>query len=177
MLALKNVGKSFITSIVNERERNGKFTSFDDFVYRLKDTDINKRQVEALIKAGAFDSLGKKRSQLFYIYEKALENAISISKTTANGQIDITQLFSEEELSETLPKIEYPDVSEFPTKELLLFEKEILGMCFSGKILDSYSKHLSDLKPMSISNIINNDDLVEKSTVKIAGIIVSRSIK
>lgn len=177
LLALKNVGRSFISSIVNERERNGKYKSFDDFVYRLKDTDINKRQVEALIKAGAFDSLGKKRSQLYYVYEKALENAISISKTTANGQLDITQLFSEEELMDTLPKIEYPDVPEFPTKQLLLFEKEILGMSFSGKILDSYIKHLSVLKPRDISDIINDENLIDKTRVQVAGIIVGRSIK
>ncbi|MBQ7352976.1 MAG: DNA polymerase III subunit alpha [Clostridia bacterium] len=177
LLALKNVGRNFISSIVYEREKNGKYKSFDDFVYRLKDTDINKRQVESLIKAGAFDSLGKKRSQLYYTYEIALDNAISIAKTTKNGQIDITQLFSEEELAETLPKIIYPDVKEFPTKELLLFEKEVLGMCFSGKILDSYDKHLSKFKIEPISSIIDDENLTDKSLKSIAGIIVSRSIK
>lgn len=177
LLALKNVGRNFIYSIVHEREKNGKYKSFDDFVYRLKDTDINKRQVESLIKAGAFDSLGKKRSQLYYTYEIALDNAISIAKTTKNGQIDITQLLSEEELAETLPKITYPDVNEFPTKELLLFEKEVLGMCFSGKILDSYDKHLSKFKIEPISNIIGDENLTDKAPKSVAGIIVSRSIK
>ena len=177
LLALKNVGRNFISSIVNEREKNGKYKSFDDFVYRLKDTDINKRQVESLIKAGAFDSLGKKRSQLFYTYETTLDNAISIAKTTKNGQIDITQLFSEEELAETLPKTTYPDVKEFPIKELLLFEKEVLGMCFSGKILDSYNKHLSKFKIEPISNIIDDDNLIDRTPKSVAGIIVSRSIK
>ena len=111
------------------------------------------------------------------MFEKALDNAVSISKTTANGQIDITQLFSEEELSESLPKIVYPDVSEFSTKELLLFEKDVLGMCFSGKILDSYSKHLNKLNPKPISDIISDENLTEKASANVAGIIVSRSIK
>ena len=78
---------------------------------------------------------------------------------------------------DTLPKIEYPDVPEFPTKQLLLFEKEILGMSFSGKILDSYIKHLSVLKPRDISDIINDENLIDKTRVQVAGIIVGRSIK
>ena len=177
LLALKNVGRNFITSIVEERMANGKFESFDDFVYRLKDSDINKRQVEALIKSGSFDSLGKFRSQLYRVYEAAIDGAHSISKTTANGQLDITQLMTGEEIANTIPKIDYPDIPEFLMKDMLLFEREILGLCFSGHILDSYDKHLSVLKPKEISKIISDETLRDKSPVSIAGLIISKSVK
>ncbi|MBE6673699.1 MAG: DNA polymerase III subunit alpha [Ruminococcaceae bacterium] len=177
LLALKNVGRSFITSIVEERIQNGRYESFDDFVYRLKDTDINKRQVEALIKAGAFDSLGKYRSQLYRVYETAIDGAHSISKTTANGQLDITQLMTGEEIAGTIPKIDYPDLPEFSMKDLLLFEREVLGLCFSGHILDSYDKHLAVLKPMEINSILSSDTLRDRSNVSIAGLVISRVVK
>ena len=177
LLALKNVGISFISSIVEEREANGKYESFDDFVYRLKDADINKRQVEALIKSGAFDTFGKKRSQLYRVYESAIDGAHSISKTTANGQLDITQLMTGEEVANTIPKIEYPDVQEFSMKDLLLYERDVLGLCFSGHILDSYTSHLEVLKPKEINMILSDELLRDRTNVSIAGLITSRVVK
>ncbi len=177
LLALKSVGVSFISSIIEERNRNGLYESFDDFVYRLRDTDINKRQVEALIKSGAFDVFGKKRSQLYRVYEAAIDGAHSISKTTAHGQLDITQLMTGEEIANTIPKIEYPDLPEFPMKDLLLYEREILGLCFSGHILDSYDMHLKVLKPREINTILNDEDLRDRSRVSVAGLITSRVVK
>ena len=177
LLALKNVGRSFITSIVEERSKNGKYKDFDDFLYRLKGTDMNKRQLESLIKAGAFDSFGKKRSQLTYVYESALDSVQRISKTSLTGQLDIMQLLSQEDQENAVPKIEYPDVAEFSKKDILLNEREILGMCFSGHILDSYTKHIAVIEPTTISQIINNDQLCDKSNTKIVGLITQKSVK
>ena len=177
LLAIKNVGVSFISSIVEERSRNGLYESFDDFVYRLKDADINKRQVEALIKSGAFDVFGKKRAQLFRVYEAAIDGAHSISKTTANGQLDITQLMTGEEIASTMPKIDYPDIPEFNMKDMLLFEREFLGLCFSGHILDSYDKHLAELKPREINTILSDEYIRDRSYVSVAGLITSRTVK
>ncbi len=177
LLALKNVGRNFISAIVKNRCENGKFDSFDDFIFRLKDSDMNKRQVESLIKAGAFDSLGKYRSQLLYVFESAIDSAQSISRTTAHGQLDITQLMSGEEIAGTIPKIQFPDVQEMSQKELLLFEKEILGMCFSGHILDSYQNHLMKLSPKPISDILNDEEIRDRTLVKVAGLITARSVK
>ncbi len=177
LLAVKGVGVSFISSIVSERERNGKYESFDDFVLRLKDSDISKRQVEALIKAGAFDTFGKRRSQLYRVYELAIDGAHSISKTTANGQLDITQLMTGEEIANTMPKIEYPDVPEFSMKDLLLYEREVLGLCFSGHILDSYNNHLKQLKPREINSILSDELLKDRSSISVAGLVTSRTIK
>ncbi len=177
LLAIKNVGVSFISSIVNERIQNGKYESFDDFVYRLKNSDINKRQVESLIKAGAFGSFGKRRSQLYRVYESAIDGVHSISRTTANGQLDITQLMTGEDLANTMPRLEYQDVPEFSMKDLLLYEREVLGLCFSGHILDSYDKHLSKLKPTEINSILSDDMLRDRSRVSVAGLITAKTVK
>ena len=181
LLALKNVGRSLINSIIQEREKNGKYKSFEDFIYRLKGADINKRQIEALIKVGAFSSLGKNRSQLIKVYENAVESALSISRATQGGQLDMTSLMGEEDLKETSIKITYPEVKEFDKSELLLMEKEIAGLFFSGHILDSYSKSIAEIKPRKILSIIGNqadiDAAKDKEKVKIVGIITARTIK
>lgn len=180
LLAIRNIGRSFVSSIINERNQNGAFKSFDDFIYRLKDSDINKRQIEALIKSGAFDSFGVFRSQLMEIYECVVDSAANLSRTTANGQTDIFSIISSDGYSDMLPDIEYPKIEEFSKKELLKFEKEFTGMYFSGHILDSYKDHLSILKPLKISDIITDDEAneyKEKDTVTVAGIVTSRVIK
>lgn len=176
LLAIKNVGKNFISAIVEKRQESGKYTSFEDFVFRLKDEDINKRQVESLIKAGAFDSLGIRRSQLLAVYQEIVDSAASISKTTSNGQLDLTLLMGSDEVNASMPKFKYPDIPEMSKKELLSCEKEVLGMYFSGRILDSYSRHLSKIKPVSISDILCGK-IKDKQKVRVAGIVTSRTVK
>ena len=177
LLALKNVGRNFISAIVNERIQNGQFKDFDDFLYRLKGSDMNKRQLEALIKGGVFDSFGKTRLQLFAVYEDALNAMQRISKSTQNGQLDIMQFLSAEEVEETIPKIDYPEPIEFDVKDKLLYEREILGMCFSGHILDSYSKHLNELSPSKLTEILNNPDIKDRTSVNVAGLVVQKTVK
>ncbi|MBR2024829.1 MAG: DNA polymerase III subunit alpha, partial [Clostridia bacterium] len=182
LLALKNVGRSLINSIIEEREKNGKYESFEDFIYRLREADINKRQIEALIKVGAFTSLGKNRSQLLKVYENAVESALSMSRLTQGGQLDMTSLMGEEDLKETtIKKFDYPDVKEFAKNELLLMEKEIAGMFFSGHILDDYINHIDTIKPRTILSVIGNQEEIigakDKEKVKVVGIVTSRAIK
>lgn len=181
LLALKNVGRSLINSIIEEREKNGKYESFEDFIYRLREADINKRQIEALIKVGAFTSLGKNRSQLIKVYEHAVESAMSITRTTQGGQLDITSLMGAEDLKETTIKIDYPEVEEFEQNELLLMEKDIAGLFFSGHILDAYSNHIETIKPKTILSIVGNQEEIigakDKDKVKVVGIITSRVMK
>ena len=181
LLALKNVGKSFISSIVDEREVNGEYTSFEDFVFRLKDADMNKRQIEALIKVGAFDSLGKNRAQLISMYEEIVDSATNISRTTAHGQTDIFSMLSGDDHKGILPHFDFPNIEEFSQKELLMFEKEVSGMFFSGTILDSYKNHINSMNVKKIVSITGNDEsegcYKDKDKVRIAGIITSRTVK
>lgn len=181
LLALKNVGRTFVSAIVEERLMNGNYESFEDFVFRLKDRDLNKRQVEMLIKVGAFDSLGRYRSQLMKMYEEIVDSALGLSRSTLHGQTDIFSMLSADDVDCLMPKFEYPDIEEFSKKEILVYEKEVTGMYFSGHILDAYSKHMKDLNLTKISSLLANDENEyihkDKEIVKVAGIVTSRVVK
>lgn len=136
--AIKNVGKSLIKALVNDREKNGKYTSLRDFLNRLNG-ELNSRAIECLIKAGAFDSLGGKRSQYLDVYKKYYDGINQTKKITMEGQLDIFSINSGEEqnLKDTLPNID-----ELNKKDMLDFEKDILGIYVSGHPLDEYNGNL-----------------------------------
>ena len=88
LLALKNLGRPFVESLIAERKRGGKFASFDDFIYRMGDSIGNKRQLEMLIKSGALDGLGAHRSQLLIVYETVLDARSAANRQSVAGQLD-----------------------------------------------------------------------------------------
>ena len=177
MAALKNVGRQFIEAII--RERSGKpFVSFEDFIERMSEaTDINKRQIEALIKAGAFDGLGTRRSQILASYEAIIDNIQQKKRDNLMGQIDMFSMMGGAEA----PAFEYPDIPEFTMREMLILEKDASGMYFSGHILDNFSKHLDTLTVSQISDAVSpeNEDSAPRDGDKLsfAGMITSVSFK
>jgi DNA polymerase-3 subunit alpha len=167
--AIKNVSAQFIQRVVDER-RGRPFTSFYDFVSRMQGNDLNRRQIESLIKAGAFDSLGVYRSRLLSACNEIIESCQRRAHSSVSGQLD---MFS----SDTI-EINYPDIPEFPIPEKLRLEKESAGMYLSGHVLDGYNKHLNDINAASIRSIL--DDISdcggrfkEKQIVKVAGVVSS----
>ena len=182
LLAIKNVGRNFAAAVIKNRSV-GEYSSFDDFVSRMIDYDLNKRTVESLIKCGAFDSLSVPRSALMQCYESIIDSEHDKSRNNIAGQMD---LFSNAICGSGTPiKYKYPDIPEYPLRELLLLEKESSGMYFSGHLIDGFSRHLEAINPDKISEIIDQltDEAVtdakykDKSTVKIAGIITSKRTK
>lgn len=131
LLALKNVGVGFVNELIQER-KSKHFTSFADFIERMIGKDTNKRQVEALIKSGAFDSLGVYRSSLLAVYEKIIDLCAEKQRSLMTGQVD---LFGNVERVDT---VEYPKLPDFTVKEKLTLEREVSGLCFSGHLLDEY---------------------------------------
>jgi len=184
LLALRNIGAGFVDSLVAERELGGSFTDFDDFVDRMKKRDMNKKQLEALIKSGAMDSLGVKRSQMLAVYEKVMETGSGYSDET---QIDMFSM--SEAIVSAAPKTAFPDIEEFSTREKLALEKESSGVYLSGHILDDYSKAISMQNVTRISDIISafsdkpGEDayaspvIKDKSKVKVAVIVNDRKTK
>jgi DNA polymerase-3 subunit alpha len=158
LLALKNVGRNFAMAIVEERKTGGEYKNFEDFIFRLKGRELNKKQIEMLINVGAFDSLGKYRSQLLKVFEEIVDSALGMSRSTSNGQTDIFSMLSESEISNFMPTFNYPDIPELSKKEMLVFEKDVTGMYFSGHLLDSYKKHRSFIKAVRISNYLRSED-------------------
>ena len=175
LLALKNVGRQFIEGILVERDVNGKYESFEDFISRVSQYDINKRMIESLIKVGAFDKLGVYRSQLLASYEAIIDTEQQKSRNNLSGQLDMFSMFSAEPTMKI--NFKYPDIPEKPAKEKLKMEKEVAGMYFSGNLLDSYSEHIEKLSPSRISDIVGNEDLADRQYVKLAGIITSVTFK
>ncbi|MBR5315112.1 MAG: DNA polymerase III subunit alpha, partial [Clostridia bacterium] len=182
LLALKGVGRLFVDQIVSERAANGKFTDFEDFISRMGKYDLNKRQVESLIKSGAFDNLNVFRSQLLSSYEKIIESAQSKSRLEIDGQMDIFSMFGGEDTSAPV-KFAYPNIPEFTLKEKLALEKECSGMYFSGHALNEYDKHITSLKADSISGIlsaIEDEDFStyrDKQAVTVVGIVRKKVVK
>ena len=172
--ALKNVGKQFVESIL--RERNGQpFSDFEDFARRMAPYDLNKRMVESLIKAGAFDRLGVYRSQLLASFEQLLETIQQKDRNNIVGQLDMFSAFHE--AKDISPAFRYPDIPELSLKEKLLLERESSGMYFSGHLLDSYSRHIQTLSASGISEILSLGADKDKSAVETAGLVSAITIK
>ena len=181
LTAIRNVGGQFASAIVKVRE-NGVYKSFDDFVSRLGDCDLNKRTVEALVKCGVFDSLGITRRALVASYENIIESEHARQRSNITGQMDI---FSAATASSHSTSYEYPDLKEYSLKELLILEKESSGMYFSGHMIDHYSDEIDKLSVDRISDLISafSEDGVadsrytDRAKVRVAGIVNAKKTK
>ncbi len=138
--AIKSVGRPIIEAIENEREKNGKFTSIDDFIERLAGTELNRRAVESFIKAGALDSLGGTRKQYMFVYNAIIDNVVDERKNNVAGQMSIFDLMSGEDVKSR--RFSLPNVGEFPEDERLSYEKEVLGVYVSSHPLLEYENLL-----------------------------------
>lgn len=178
LAAIKNVGKGAIYSIISARKEKGSFTGFVDFSQKVNLSDVNKRAVESMIKAGAFDSLGFKRAQLLNVYEKTMESIINDRKRNIEGQVSFFSIGGNAQISK---KDDFPDIKEFDKKYILAMEKEMLGLYISGHPLDEYKDELDTMTNTRISDIIipydeesgENHFTIEDGTRVIIGGIVS----
>ena len=155
---LKHVGTALTDSIIKEREENGQFKSFDDFINRAVQVGVNKKAIECLILSGAFDCFGHARSQYMAVYEKLVERAIKDKKSNQLGQMSF---FGEDKLVDTT---DYPDIKEFNKKTLLKYERDIIGVYMSGHPLQDYVKRFdnytltSDMLSSNSQDEIGEDD-------------------
>ncbi|MDO5520595.1 MAG: DNA polymerase III subunit alpha [bacterium] len=136
--AIKGLGGSVIDAIVEEREKNGFFTSLKDFATRLSGKEVNKRTIESFIKAGAFDSMPGTRKQKMMIYVPVLDAVTAEKKKNLEGQLSFFDLVSEEEKEAF--EVTMPDVGEYTKEDMLAFEKEVLGIYVSGHPLQEYEE-------------------------------------
>jgi DNA polymerase-3 subunit alpha len=139
LAGIKNCGEAAVNMITAERERGGAYTSFTDFMNRIDSTVVNKRLLESFIGGGVFDCFGVARAQLMSVYEAVADRAAAEKKRKASGQ------FSMFELLETgAARDEFPDVSEFPLKQKLTAEREVLGVYVTGHPLQQYKSLFDD---------------------------------
>ena len=184
LLAVKGVGRGFIDKVVKERE-NGAFRSLEDFLTRMPQGEINKHMLECLIKSGAFDGFGKKRSQLLAVYESAADALAKRNRMSVSGQYDMfSAMNADGNDSFGALHIDYPDIPELDIMERLGLEKEVAGIYLTGHPLERYSetaKAMNAVKTSEIAAAANPAEgetpfLHEKDTITILGLVTAKKI-
>ncbi len=161
LVAVKNIGSKFIESVMAERQANGPFTSFTDFCERAFGPDMNRRALESLIKAGAFDSMGLKRRQLMEGVGLVLDEIADRRRKNVEGQMDLFGMTAEEEIPRS--RVELPDVEEYSPMERMAMEREVTGLYLSGHPMDGWRETARRLGAVSIG-AIENDYSEERET-------------
>ena len=159
--AIKGAGGAAVDLIIAERSRGGSFRDFFDFARRAGDEHINKRVVESLIRAGAFDSTGANRAQLLHVFERALDSAAAARKKNVEGQLSLFgggDLFGDggSVLDDVAPTL--PNLPEHPPRSLLSMEKEVTGVYITGHPLDEFRETLEGM-PFSTQFIAELSEL------------------
>ncbi|MGI6705776.1 MAG: DNA polymerase III subunit alpha [Clostridia bacterium] len=193
LAAVKNVGYNAIQAIIGAREQKGTFADFYDFCGKVELETLNKRMVESLIKAGAFDGMGAKRSQLMAVYEKVMDGVLQSQKRNIDGQVSLFDMALAENKEIAPFSVPLPDLKEFPQKMLLSMEKEVTGVYISGHPLDEYKEYLESLpvntldimgsasyqddEEFETGNIELHGKVSDGQPVVIGGIIVEKKVK
>ena len=180
LTALKSIGRPVIEAIVREREERGPYSTLEDFIVRTSDYDVNKRVIENMIKAGAFDSIPGTRKQLMSVYVSLVEHLVKDKKNNMAGQMSLFDLAGEEEKDSF--EIPLPDVGEYPKEVLLAFEKEVVGVYISGHPLEEYKEFIERRITAKTSDFYldeetNTTKVSDGEDVMIGGILADKKIK
>ncbi|OXM73535.1 MULTISPECIES: DNA polymerase III subunit alpha [Amycolatopsis] len=177
MGAVRNVGANVVESIIKTRQEKGKYTSFTDFLDKSELVACNKRVIESLIKAGAFDSLGNTRLSMIQVHEDAVDAVVPLKRQEAMGQFDLFGAFGGDgDAAEAAPSssplahLKFGD-EEWPRKQLLAYEREMLGLYVSAHPLDGAERILRKHAPRPIAAILDNPP--KEGELVISGLITS----
>jgi len=168
--SVKGVGNVLAKGIEEERERNGKFLSFEDFLKRMASYDINKRCVDALIKSGAFDGVYKNRRVLSLNCEKLTAHYLRNSAEETIGQMSWFDGLNDDN---TPGRLEFETEADFSPSMRLSLEKEYTGLYLSGHPLDDFRLTIKTLQKSGIVEILESDE--DDIAVRFCGIILSRN--
>ncbi|MBI9115452.1 DNA polymerase III subunit alpha [Sanguibacter suaedae] len=173
LTAVRNVGANVVDAIVTTREAKGEFTSFTDFLDKVPAVVCNKRTIESLVKAGAFDSLGHGRRALQVVHEQAVDSVIGVKREEAKGQFDLFADFGGDGDDAVSFSIDIPDLPEWDKKQLLAFERDMLGLYVSDHPLSGLEHVLAQAAETSVAALLADETRPDGSTVVIAGLITS----
>ena len=179
LVAIKGIGWGVINGLVAERERNGLFADFEDFCRRMSGKDMNKRTVENLIRAGAFDSMGYKRKALLQIAGAVIDSINQAQRDNISGQMDLFGDFGGQEQAQPA-RIDIPQVEEFSAREKMAMEKEVTGLYLTGHPMDEYRDAVRKIGAAPIGAIISDfaaadgpASYADNQTVTVAGVVSS----
>jgi DNA polymerase-3 subunit alpha len=170
--AVRNVGANVVESIIKTRAEKGKYSSFTDFLDKSELVACNKRVIESLIKAGAFDSLGNTRLSMVQVHEDAVEAVVPLKRQQAMGQFDLFGGGDDDTATASSPlaHLKFGD-EEYPRKQLLAYEREMLGLYVSAHPLDGAERILRKHAPKPIAAILA--DPPKEGEVILSGLITS----
>ena len=179
LAGVKNLGHAAIAELVEERELDGPYVDLYDFIDRNATRAINKKGLESLIRAGAFDRLPGTRSQKLHVFEKAMDGAARQQKNVISGQIS---LFDMGESAVQAPPPPMPNLPEFELPMRLQMERETTGVYISGHPLDEYAEEMGRLEVNSryLSELIERDDhgmSCDQKSVCMGGLIAEKKMK
>lgn len=176
LAAIRNVGRNVVDGIVQARESKGRFESFEDFLRKSPAVVCNKRTVESLVKAGAFDDLKHTRQGLVHVHEQYVDALVDEKRAEAVGQDSLFGGFGDEPGIELAALPPVPDM-EWDKHTLLAFEREMLGLYVSDHPLLGLEHVLTKHADTSISRLIGEDGPPDGHTVTIAGLITGLQVK
>lgn len=179
MMAVKNVGEGVIREIIRAREEKGRATDIYRFIENLDIHEINKKAIESLIKAGAFDCISENRAQLLAVYENIIESAQNSARKNIAGQMSLFQMNSEEMEIENLTG-RLPEVSNFPKEILAAMEKEMLGVYLTWHPLNEHIEHIEKLVTHTSDSLDTDEadsgNITDGMKVTMAGIISGKKM-
>jgi len=187
LTGVRNVGENVVAAIVQARAEKGRYLSFHDFLNKVPKDVCNKRTIESLIKAGAFDSVNPSRKALALIHEMAIDSVIAQKKQEAEGLFDLfaddpTSVVLDGEFEDEVAKselfgvLEIPDIPDWDKKTKLNFEREMLGLYVSDHPLAGLEQAIQEAATANIANLLDNsegDAVPDNVSVTLAGLITS----
>ncbi len=180
MYAIKSIGRPVVDLILEERGRNGKFSTLQSFIERTAGNEVNRRAVENLIKAGACDGLDGNRQQMLLTGGLLVDSKNQERKKSFAGQMSLFDLVPEEE--KQAYGIRYPDVEEFGKEVKLGFEKEVLGIYLSGHPLEEYeARWKKNITAVTTDFLVDEETgaakLTDNQSVTVGGMITGKTVK
>ncbi|EYR64796.1 DNA polymerase III subunit alpha [Actinotalea ferrariae CF5-4] len=173
LTAVRNVGANVVDAIVAAREEKGAFTSFQDFLDKVPAVVCNKRTIESLIKAGAFDLLAPSRRALLLVHEQAVDAVVGVKRREAEGQFDLFAGLGGDAEDGLSFSVEVPDVPDWDKKQRLAFEREMLGLYVSDHPLSGLEHVLASTADCSVATLMADDARAEGSMVTVCGLVTS----
>lgn len=170
LAAVKNVGGNALDTILNERQKEGPYTSLGNFCRRVDSRKVNRRVIESLIKTGAFDSLGHNRPQFLAVLDDAIRQGQCFQRKKDSAQMSLFGDLGDDTAEDYITQLDYPDIADCEEKERLVMEKEMLGFYLSGHPLDRFQH---EIQAVSDTHIARLGDWPEKTPVRVAGVVSS----
>ncbi|MGN6132347.1 MAG: DNA polymerase III subunit alpha, partial [Nocardioidaceae bacterium] len=171
--AIRNVGSNVVDGIVAAREEKGRFEDFNDFLAKVPAHVCNKRVVESLVKAGAFDDMKHKRRALVAVHETAVDQFVDIKRNEAIGQDSLFGGLEDEDGGGFGISVAIPDIDEWDKTTLLAHERDMLGLYVSDHPLLGLEHVLATGTDCTIGQLLVDEDRPDGATVTVSGLVTS----